>query len=186
MRTLEEALDDFIDHYRKSVSPLCEPFDPQWRSPCETGLPETRDGTQYIAWQPVRQDNTEVLRRVEVALEAPVHPDLKTWWGRWFAAHLEASAPDGPLTLLQLWNTDDGDRMVDNQLGHILAQRRAKAPLSLFFGCTEDGSDLQLCVDNATGAVLLEAPARKPLRVVAPCLAAFLDELVPRCPASAP
>lgn len=180
MRTLADALDDFIDHYRKSRQPLIEPYDPQWRSPCETAAPEARDSGWMVPWQPVRRDDPHVLARIEAALETTLHPDLKTWWGRWFSAHLEAEAPDGPLTLLQLWNAADGDRMVENQIGHIVAQRHARAPLALFFACTEDGSDLQLTVDNTTGQVMLEPPGRKPLRVVAPDLATFIDELVPK------
>lgn len=180
MRTLADALDDFIDHYVKSVQPLLEPFDAEWRSPCEISEPEHRDGKPVITWRPVRRDDIHVLVRLEAAFEVPLHPDLKTWWGRWFSGHLEALAPDGPLTLLQLWNAADGDRMVENQIGHVMAQRRAKAPLSFFFACTEDDSDLQLTVDNQTGQVLLEPPGRKPLRVLAPDLATFIDELVPR------
>ncbi len=182
MRTLADALDDFISDYRKSIHPLIEPFDPDWRSPCETGEPQPGDQGSVVTWQPVRRDDPHVLARLESALETTLHPDLKTWWGRWFSAHLEAAAPDGALTLLQLWNAADGDRMVENQIGHVVAQRRANAPLSLFIACTENGSDLQLTVDNLTGAVMLEPPGKKPLRVVASNLAAFIDELVPRVP----
>jgi SecY interacting protein Syd len=180
MRTLADALDDFIDHYVKSVQPLLEPFDAEWGSPCETGEPLDLDGKAVIAWRPVRRNDMNVLIRLEAAFETRLHPDLATWWGRWFSGHLEAQAPDGPLTLLQLWNPADGDRMVENQIGHVMAQRRAKAPLSFFFACTADESDLQLTVDNQSGQVLLEPPGRKPLRVLAPDLATFIDELVPR------
>lgn len=179
MRTLTDALDDFIRHYTLSLAPLYEPWDPDWRSPCELAPPEMLDGAEVVRWEPVRQDNPDVLTRVETALETTIHPDLKLWWGRWFSAHLSAHAPDGALTLLQVWNADDIERLIANQLGHALNQKRAKAPLALFFACPEDGSDLQLTVHNQTGEVLLEAPGRKPLRVVAPSLASFVDELVP-------
>lgn len=180
-RTIAQALDDFIDHYVKSLSPLLTPWVPDWRSPCEYGdTIASVDAETSIRWRPVRRDDAGVLAPLEAALAAPIHPDLKQYWGRYFAASLGAHAPQGPLSLLQLWNSDDSERLIENQIGHVVTQRRTKAPLSLFFACTEDGSDYMLTVDNTSGEVLLEAPARKPLQVVAPSLAVFLDELTPR------
>lgn len=180
-RTVAQALDDFVDHALKSMSPLLTPWLPDWRSPCEYGDMITSASTEpTIMWRPVRRDDPDVLAPLEAALEATIHPDLKQYWGRYFAASLDAQAPQGPLLLLQLWNREDSQRLVENQIGHVVTQRRAKAPLSLFFACTEDGSDYILTVDNTSGEVLLEAPGRKPLQVVAPSLAAFLDELTPR------
>jgi SecY interacting protein Syd len=180
-RTVAQALDDFVDHTMKSMSPLLTTWLPDWRSPCEYGDMIMSASTEpSIMWRPVRRDDPGVLAPLEAALDATIHPDLKQYWGRYFAASLGAQAPQGPLSLLQLWNGDDSERLIENQIGHVVTQRRAKAPLSLFFACTEDGSDYILTVDNTSGEVLLEAPGRKPLQVVAPNLAAFLDELTPR------
>ena len=180
-RTVGEALDDFIDHYVKTMSPLLTPWQDDWRSPCEYGNVIVTAGTEtYIQWRPVRRDAPDVFAPLEAALDTSIHPDLKLYWGRYFAASFAAQAPQGPLSLLQLWNQDDLARLTENQIGHVVTQRRAKAPLSLFFACTEDGNDYVLTVDNTSGEVLLEAPARKPLQVVASNLAAFLDELTPQ------
>jgi SecY interacting protein Syd len=71
---------------------------------------------------------------------------------------------------------------VENLIGHALAKRRARAPFTVFFACTEPDSELFLSVDNATGEVMLEAPGAKPLRTVAPSLTVFLRGLVPAAP----
>ena len=39
-------------------------------------------------------------------------------------------------------------------IGHALAKRRARAPFSVFFACSEQDSELFLSVDNTTGEVL--------------------------------
>lgn len=180
-RTVAQALDDFVDHYVKTLSPLLTPWLPDWRSPCEYGdIITSSENEASTPWRPIRRDDLDVLAPLEAALDASIHPDLKQYWGRYFAASLGAQAPQGPLSLLQLWNRDDSERLIENQIGHVVTQRRAKGPLSLFFACTEDGNDYMLTVDNSSGEVRLEAPARKPLQVVAPSLAVFLDELTPR------
>ncbi len=180
-RSVGEALDDFVDHYVKSLSPLHTAWQQDWRSPCEFGATIMSPGVEpQIRWRPLRRDDPEVLAPLEAALETTIHPDLKVYWGRYFSANLDAQAPQGPLSLLQLWNPQDLDRLIENQIGHVVTQRRTGASLSLFFACTEAGADYLLTVENTTGAVRLEAPACKPLRVVARSLAEFLDELIPR------
>jgi SecY interacting protein Syd len=52
----------------------------------------------------------------------------------------------------------------------------------VFFACTEPESDLFLAVDNTSGAVMLERPGYKPIRQVAPSLAAFIATLEPAPP----
>ena len=185
-RTVADALDDFMDQYRKTLPTLRAPWREDWRSPCEVGeVDQVHGETPMIHWRPVRNDTADVLAPVEAALEIAVHPDLKTYWGRYYSSHLDAAAPDGALSLLQLWNVADSERLVENQIGHVLTQRQAKGwakgPLTFFFGCTEDAKDdYLLTVHNTTGEVLLELPGRKPIRVLAPSLAAFIDELTPR------
>ena len=78
-----------------------------------------------------------------------------------------------------MWNPQDVDRLVENLIGHALAQRRSKSPLSLFFSCTEPESELFLTVRNDTGEIQLEKPGYQPIRPVAESLAQFLDLLVP-------
>lgn len=178
------ALDAFVARYLAAFPRLEDAFDPQWRSPCETGPARSGpDGEQRVPWQPLRRhDPGDDFAGLERALEFPIHPDIKTYYGRYWSGGLEAEAADGHVSLLLLWNTDDAERLVENLIGHALAKRRARSPFTVFFACTEPDSDLFLSIDNETGQVLLEAPGRKPLRVVAESLAGFLDGLRPAAP----
>jgi SecY interacting protein Syd len=180
-----ESLDRFIERYLRAVTPPPEPFDPEWRSPCEQGAPfAPEDGERRIAWQPVRREASapDLFSGLERALELELHADVKTYYGRWWSAHLDARAPDGPVRLILLWNAEDADQLVENLIGHALAKRRQRMPFTAFFANTDPDSDYFLSVDNATGQVLLEQPGRPPLRVVADSLASFLDNLEPPTP----
>ena len=181
-----ESFAHFVNHHLKAWPELEMPFDPAWRSPCEISEPYTRspenqqgDSPRFIRWGPVKRSLPDDFTGLENALETDVHPDIKAYYGAWWSGNLEAEAPDGHVSLILLWNPDDADRLVENQIGHALVNRRSKSPLSFFFACTEPDSDLILTVRNDTGEVLLERPGYKPLRTVAGCLAEFIDLLVP-------
>jgi SecY interacting protein Syd len=119
---------------------------------------------------------------LENALELTVHQDIKDYYGAYWSAGLEADAPQGPVSLILLWNAEDADRLIENLLGHALAKRRSRSPFSIFFACTEVDSELFLSVDNTSGEVLLEKPGYKPIEVVAGSLAEFLASLTPAPP----
>jgi SecY interacting protein Syd len=180
------ALGAFIERYVEQFPTLIDAFDAEWRSPCEIGEPFERDGEARIAWRPLRRAFADDFAGLERALEQPIHPDIKAYYGAFWSGGLEASAPDGHVSLILLWNPADAERLVENLLGHALAKRRARAGFTVFFACTEPESDLFLSVDNSTGAVVVEAPGSKPLRIVAPSLAVFLRGLVPAAPGSHP
>ena len=180
------SLAHFVDHHLKAWPELEAPFDPAWRSPCEIGKPYTRqsgngasDPGEFIRWHPVKRSLADDFPGLENALETEIHPDIKAYYGAWWSGNLEAEAPDGHVSLILLWNPDDAGRLLENQIGHALVNRRSKSPLSLFFACTEPNSNLILTVRNDTGEVLLERPGHKPLRTVAGSLAEFLDLLAP-------
>jgi len=184
---VEAALDAFVDRYLAEFPHLDDPYDPEWRSPCETGAPylDARN-ERRIAWRPTRRRGADDFAGLERALEMPIHPAVKAYYGRYWSAGLEAEAADGHVSLLMLWNAQDADRLVENLIGHALAKRRARTPFTVFFACTEPESDLFLSVDNDSGQVVLEAPGRKPLRVVADSLAGFIETLVPAPPGMHP
>ena len=191
-------LDAFVARYVAAFPDLVDPFDPQWRSPCETGDPyESRtqrgltppcptDGVKVVPWRPLRRAFADDFAGLERALEVPIHDDVKAYYGRYWSGGLEATAAEGHVSLILLWNPSDAQRLVENLIGHALAKRRARAPLTIFFACTEPDSDLFLSIDNATGAVVLEAPGAKPIRTVAPSLTVFLRGLVPAAPGTHP
>ena len=178
------ALDAFVVRTLEQFPRLEDVYDPHWRSPCEIDEPFLdAHGERRVAWRPKRRSpDADDFTGLERALEFPIHPSLKAYYGRYWSGGLEAEAPRGHVSLLLLWNAEDADRLVENLIGHALAKRRLRSPFTVFFACTEPDSDLFLSVDNETGQVLLEAPARKPLEVVADSLAAFLETLSPAPP----
>jgi SecY interacting protein Syd len=177
------ALDAFVERYLARFPHLEDRYDPEWRSPCEVGDPylDAR-GKRRVAWRPMRRSRADDFAGLERALEMPVHPAVKAYYGRYWSGGLEAEAPDGHVSLLLLWNNQDADRLVENLIGHALAKRRARTPFSIFFACTEPDSELFLSIENDSGRVMLDAPGRKPLRVVADSLAEFLSSLTPAPP----
>jgi SecY interacting protein Syd len=179
--TLAESIDLFFEHYLKSHAVLTTVYDPQWPSPCEIEVPfDGVQGDQLIRWQPVKRHLSEDdFIGLENALEMPIHPDVKTHFGAYWSANLEAKAPDGHVSLLYLWNPEDTDRLVENLIGHAVACKQNRTPFSVFFACTEPESDLFLTINNTTGQVQLEEPGKKPLRVVSDSLQSFMDSLVP-------
>ncbi|MDZ7669202.1 MAG: SecY-interacting protein [Gammaproteobacteria bacterium] len=178
------ALDAFIERYLEAFPRLEDFHDPQWRSTCEIAEPYLdAQGEHRVLWLPQRREpEGDVFAGLERALEVPIHPSLKTFYGRYWSGGLEATASEGHVSLLLLWNDEDADRLVENLIGHALTKRRLRQPMSVFFACTEADSELFLSVDNDSGQVLLEAPGRKPLRVVAESLGVFLDGLDPAPP----
>lgn len=153
--------------------------DPEAPSPCELGAPDA-DG--QVAWQPVRRSEWDLLEPLAETLKARLHPSLGAYWGHYWSDGFRTLHAEGPVDLLGVWNADDEARLLQNLLGHALQQRRQRQPLTLFFACTEPDSDLILCVDNDTGAVLLEQPGTGSRRRIAPDLARFLDSLEPAAP----
>jgi len=119
------------------------------------------------------------LGGLERALEVPLHPDLVAYYGSYYSDSFAARTAEGGLTLIQVWSEADLERLIANQIGHALAKRRARAPLTLFVALTDE-DDLILALDNASGAVVLEHPGRAPLREVAPSLGALLARCEPQ------
>lgn len=179
------ALDFFVESTLKAYPRQERWHDPDWRSPCEYGEPFAGpDGEPRILWRPVRrQVPADDLAGLERALETPLHADIKDYYGTYWSGGLEATAPEGHVSLILLWNAADADRLVENLIGHALAKRQARSPFTVFFACTEPDADTFLSIDNATGRIVLEEPGRAPLRTVADNLEAFLDTLVPAPPA---
>jgi SecY interacting protein Syd len=150
-------------------------FDPEWRSPCE--LSTTAPG--YIGWRPVPQQPIMSFDGLAHALEQPIHDDICTYYTSNWSGHLSASADDGAVNLIQLWNPEDFERLIENLIGHSMAKQRLKQPFTVFIATTEPESELFISIDNSTGNILLEEPGRPPLRTIADSLAEFLHSLTP-------
>lgn len=174
--SLGQALSRWVDAVCERTGALpCLPHDDDWPSPCIVQGPDS-DG--LVRWRPFARAERADFSGIERALETRLHPDIQSFYGSFFSDPLPMRAADGPLTLLQAWSERDFDRLLENLIGHALAQRRARVPLSLFIAVTDE-DDLNLCVSNEHGNVVLERPGEAPLREVAPSLAVFLDGLVP-------
>ena len=156
-------------------------FDPDWRSPCEV---RTTDDLTY--WKPVSQaGQSERHDPVDFsglanALEAEIHPDIVKFYGHYWSGTLEAESQEGRVSLIQLWNPEDFDRLIRNLIGHAMVKQRQKQPFSVFIANTEPDSELFLSIDNTTGVVLLEEPGKQPIREVEADVHAFLRRLQPK------
>lgn len=152
-------------HAVSGALPVTE-HDPARRSPCETGAP---DASGMIQWRPVPRSSPPDVTALEAALGAPLHPDLRAWFGAWWCLPVEAQHRDETLVLVHLASDDEARVFFDN------AARVAHGggvPVASFY----DGRFLT--VENATGVVRLEAPGVIPVEY-APSLAALLDALSP-------
>lgn len=169
------ALTAFIKRYTTAHPHLTAPYDPLWRSVCESGV---NDAGELTCWQPVRRDDPDDFTDLELALKLNIHPDIKAFYSSFWSGTLVANAKEGAVSLLLLWNEEDLQHLLTNFIGHVLQQRRQRLPITWFFACTDD-HEYYLSVDNNSGAVLLEAPGLQPLRQVADNLASFLSQLTP-------
>ena len=173
---LGRLLQRYVDHFQRVNGTLpTQLHDPAWVSPCQVGEPDA-DG--MIQWQPRKRSPGADFGGLEHALEVEIHPDIKSFYGCYWADVMKLEAQEGGLTLIQIWNEDDFDRLVGNVLGHAMAKQRIKAPLTVFIATTDEGEDM-LSVENASGRVVLEEPGSLPIREISPSLAQFLDRLSP-------
>ena len=127
--TVTEALAEFMDHTLKAYPDLRAPFDPEWRSPCEIGEPIETENGPVIAWQPLARHPdavTDDFAPLERALEIEIHPDIKAYYGAYWAAGLEAEAVDGHVSLLFPWNPEDVERLNENLIGHAMSKKANK------------------------------------------------------------
>ena len=171
-----QALKDFVDA-TIAIHPdgqLTAPFDPEWRSPCEI---DHSEGVTF--WRPLSQQPAVSFDGLAHALELSIHPDIAAYYSSYWSGSLEASSEEGPVSLIQLWNPEDFDRLIANLIGHALNQRRTRNPFSVFFATTDPESELFLSIRNDTGVILLEEPGRKVLREVESDINTFLSRLIP-------
>ncbi len=176
------ALDHLVSRLIAAAPLPAEPFDPDWRSPCEQGAPWNDEaGEQRVNWSPFLRpsERLEALVGLSRALDLNLHPDIEAYYARWWSAGLDACAPFGRIRLILLWNEDDAARLVENLLGHALWQRRQRRPFTVFVATVEPDDGTFISVENESGRVLLERAGEGPLRTLAASLAEFLHALEP-------
>ncbi|MDM7860227.1 SecY-interacting protein [Alteromonas sp. ASW11-36] len=174
-KNIAQCLDNFIDQYMQLPAKHKVEFDSDWLSPCTA--PDHTDG-EYVNWRPVEQAGENSFAGMEEALELGMNEQLKSYYCRYYADHFEAMAARGPLSLLQVWNKDDFERLQQNLVGHVLMKRKLKQAETLFFALTDE-EDFIISVLNSTGEVVLERVGKEPQEVLATDLASFIAQLKP-------
>ena len=175
---VSEALDRFIEKYKQhqKMPPKIE-YNSAWPSLCYLNTANDGDET---GWWPVKQNPaSDMFKRLAIALEEDIHPDIEHFYTRYWSDPLPATCPEGDLSLLQVWNTQDIERLRENFIGHALSKRQQKRPLTFFIACAEPDDEHFISVDNYSGAVWLELPGKPPIRKLADTLADFINTLEP-------
>lgn len=176
---ISDILDSFVEQLQliQPVPPLL-PYNSEWPSDCYLNTAE--DG-QQVGWRPARQTSTsDMFLRLGEALEETIHPDIIEYYSRYWSDPLPAKCEHGDLSLIQVWNYDDMERLRSNLIGHALAKRQQKRPLTFFFACPEPDEDYFISLDNYTGEIWLEKPGKPPIRKLAECIADFLKTVTPK------
>lgn len=143
-----------------------------WQSLCEV----LRD-TNHSYWYPTSQTPKMNFAGFENAIEQPVHPDLKAFYLSLWSGALPCMLDGLPISLIQIWNPDDFERLIGNLIGHYLMQKNAGIAITLFIATVEDGGEKIISLDNRTGEVLLETPGMQDREILAPSLTQFLSRL---------
>lgn len=180
VNALDRLMADFLAACEQNQYPQV-PYDPQWSGPCYRHT--TEPGVQ-VSWQPVRmEEENDMFIRLEAALEATLHPDLISYYTRYWSDPIRCTLPDGTrLSLLFAWNRDDMERLRANLIGHALAKQKRGHALTLFFGILEPDTDDMVTLNNQDGSIWLERPGERPHTRLADSLADFLNQLTPEEP----
>lgn len=175
------SLDNFFKRFiniteaESGKLPITE-YDSQWPSECQIGEQFlSEEMLPCIHWQPVLREQNTDLSGLEKALEIDLHPDIQSFFTRYWSDQIDTIFQQGNLTLMFVWNEADMERLIENQLGHALNKLRNKQTLTFFIACTD--SDYIISVENESGQVVLERPGYPVEKVLATNLNCFLNEL---------
>ena len=172
-----QALTEFIDATLNIAESglLSSPFDTDWRSPSEL-----RQDSDLTYWKPVRQHAPVSFEGLSHALELEIHADIKAYYASYWSGTLEADSSEGRVSLIQLWNAEDFDRLIANLIGHAMVKQKSRQGFTVFFANTDPDTEVFLSIDNSSGAILLEEPGKPPLRQVETDIRTFLRRLKPK------
>ncbi len=179
--SLSATLDKLIQDYLNLQQPLGLPelpYESEWVSECY--LLNSKNEGDPTPWQPVRiSQPVDMFQRLGEALETAIHPDLTSYFTRYWSDPLYFSHPEGELSLLFCWNAEDMERLRANLIGHALNKRKLRQPLTLFLACTEPDAEQYLSIDNQDGSIWLERPGKGCIKQIAASLEEFLKDLTP-------
>jgi len=144
----------------------------EWVSPCEIA----RD-LNWVYWRPLVQTHPVSFSGLANAVSAPIHPDISAFYSSFWSGPIETMSREGRVSLIQLWNEKDFERLIGNLVGHYLEQSRAGRQFTVFIATTEPDSELFLSIDNSSGQVMLEEPGKSPIRKIEENITNFLNRL---------
>lgn len=180
--SFSDTFDHFVEQYIAQSNDenqgLVTEYDQDWPSDCLQDAEQTKDGSN-IHWRPVLREVPASLSNLNTALEIAIPRSLQEYFGRYYSLDLNAVHPRGPVTLLQVWNDTDYDRLQKNLISHVLMKRRLKQPETVFFALTDE-EDFIISIELATHAVVLERVGKDDLEMLAPDLATFISTLSPQ------
>lgn len=176
MNTSEDAMDALMVRYQDAHPVRYTEYVKEWDSPIYGKVID--DDT--VEWTPRRQEAPLSFAELETALELTFHHSIKTLFGRWYAGDLSLKFEGHPVNLLQIQSTEDGERLLANQAGHILMKRRLKQPETVFIGLGGDNDDLLVSIQNDTGSVGLEWVGQPQHEVLSDSLQDWLQHCEPQ------
>jgi len=142
-------------------------------SPCV----ETDSGYE-VTWKPVAREPMGDLSGVEKGIELRLHEDITVFYGAQFSGDMAARFRELEFDLLQVFSADDGLRLQENILGHLVMQRRLKLKPTVFIGVMK-AEDQVVSICNLTGQVILETLGKDRRDVLAADVETFLQQLEP-------
>ena len=128
-----------------------------------------------VYWLPQPFTLPAHLGAVERGVEIALQPSVVAWYTAQFAADMAVSFRGQPITLLQVWNEDDFQRVQENLIGHLVMKRRLKQMPTLFIGATDHDTEI-ISICNLSGEVIREALGSKKRDILSENLAEFLGE----------
>lgn len=134
--------------------------------------------SEKVFWQPQPFTLPKDLDAVSRGIDLVIQESVVAFYTTQFAADMKAKYGELSLTLLQVWNEDDFERVQQNLLGHLVMKRRLKHSPTLFIATTEDDAEI-ISIDNLTGNVVLEILGKQTHQVLSSTLGEFLDKLTP-------
>ncbi len=150
----------------------CIDYDSDWLSPCQLG----EEKNDNIQWKPFLRAQQGDFSGVEHALELNLHTSVKAFYGDYFSAGLVMDYQQNRIELVQAWNEQDFELLLENIIGHLLMQKRLKQKPTVFIATTDDDMKV-VSIDNHSGEVVLEQLGKGIERVLARSLDAFLAKL---------
>lgn len=180
-KKFNNCLDNFFKRFINTINtdsgklPITK-HETDWPSLCQQGdafLSEQM--IDCIHWQPIQREQNNDLSGLEKALDIELHPDIQSFFSRYWSEQIETIFQQGNLTLLFVWNQADMNRLIENQIGHALNKLRNKQTLTFFIACTD--SDYIISVENNSGQVVLERPGYPVEKILTPDLTQFINEL---------